>query len=82
MDGLGSIFGKGKATFLSVQTVSEAQPATYLFGTGGSSFGGTAHGSEADHSPPPSTQTKNGGVIFPIPHTSSWGRAYFLTINV
>jgi hypothetical protein len=24
------------------------------------------------HSPPPSAETKNGGVIPPFPHTSSW----------
>jgi hypothetical protein len=28
-------------------------------------------GSEAYHSPPSSTGIKNGGAIFPLPHTSS-----------
>jgi hypothetical protein len=27
---------------------------------------------EACHSPPPSAAIKNGGVIPPLPHTSSW----------
>jgi hypothetical protein len=29
-------------------------------------------GSEADHSPPSSAEVKNGGVIPPLPHISSW----------
>jgi hypothetical protein len=28
-------------------------------------------GREADHLPPSSTEVKNGGVIYPLPHTSS-----------
>jgi hypothetical protein len=28
-------------------------------------------GREADHSPPSSAEVKNGGVILPLPHTSS-----------
>jgi hypothetical protein len=32
-------------------------------------------GSEADHSPPSSTEVKNGGAIPPLPHMSPWHNA-------
>jgi hypothetical protein len=41
--------------------------------------GGKKLGLEADHSPPPSSEFKNAGVIPPFPHTSSWSCAYCLS---
>jgi hypothetical protein len=39
---------------------------------GGNSLGVKRPGREADHSPPSSTEVKNGGAIPPLPHISSW----------
>jgi hypothetical protein len=42
-----------------VQNGSEAHPASYQMGTGGSFPGVKAEGREADHSPPSSAEVKN-----------------------
>jgi hypothetical protein len=55
-----------------IRTDSGTHPASYRMGTGNSFPGGKAVGRERDHSPPPSAEAKNGGVIPPLPHTSSW----------
>jgi hypothetical protein len=34
--------------------------------------GGKATEYEPDHSPPSTTEVKNGGALPPLPHTSSW----------
>jgi hypothetical protein len=47
-------------------------------GTVGSCLGVKRPGREADHCPP-SSAVKNGGVISPLPHTSSWRGAYSMT---
>jgi hypothetical protein len=39
---------------------------------GASSLGVKRPGSEANHSPPSSTEVKNGGDIPQLPYTSSW----------
>jgi hypothetical protein len=51
----------------SVQTGFQAYLASYLMGTGRSIPGDR----EADHSPPSSTDVKNGGAIPPLSHTCS-----------
>jgi hypothetical protein len=55
----------------SVQTGSGAHPASYPNGTWGSIPGVKRKGYEADHSPPPSAEVKNGEDIPPLPHTPS-----------
>jgi hypothetical protein len=50
--------------FHNVQTGSEAHAASYTMGTAGV----RRQGHEADHSPPSSTEIKNGGAIPPVPH--------------
>jgi hypothetical protein len=35
-------------------------------------------GREADHSPPSSVEVKNGRVVPPLPHTSTWCAAYLI----
>jgi hypothetical protein len=55
----------------SVQTDIGAYPASYQIGTGGISAGVKRQGPEADHSPS-SAEVKNGGAMFPLPHTPSW----------
>jgi hypothetical protein len=55
-----------------LQTGSEAYPASYPVGTGGSFPGGKAAESEDDLSPSSNAEIKNCGVILPLPHTSSW----------
>jgi hypothetical protein len=52
----------------SVQTSSGAHPASYPVGVGGS----FPWGCEGEYSHPSSVKVKNGGVISPFPHTSSW----------
>jgi hypothetical protein len=47
----------------SLQTGSEAHPATYLVGTGGSFPGGKEVGYEYDYAPPSSSKVKNGADI-------------------
>jgi hypothetical protein len=55
--------------FHSIQTCSAAHPASYRMGTGGvSHWGVKRQGREADHSPPSSTEVKNGGAIPLLPH--------------
>jgi hypothetical protein len=48
--------------------------AAYPMGAGGSFSGVMWSGLQADHSPPSTTEAKNGGAIPPLPHTSSWLR--------
>jgi hypothetical protein len=57
----------------SVQTGFEPHLASYLMGTGDSFPGSKA--AMALHSPPTSTEVKNGGAIPPLPHISSWHSA-------
>jgi hypothetical protein len=52
-------------------TGSGAHSASYTMGTGVVSLGVKWLGHEADHSPPSSTQVKN-GAIPPLPRMSSW----------
>jgi hypothetical protein len=51
----------------SVRTGSGAQPASYPMGTVGLSPGVRQQRREADHSPPPSAEAKNGGAMSPLP---------------
>jgi hypothetical protein len=55
----------------SVQTSSEAYPASYSAGTAAGFLGVKRPGREADHSSPSSAEVKNDGAIRPLPHTSS-----------
>jgi hypothetical protein len=55
----------------SRQTMRLTQPPIQLV-TGTLSPGVKRPGSEANHSPPSSTEVKNGGAAPPHPHTSSW----------
>jgi hypothetical protein len=55
----------------SVQTSSGAYPSSYPMGTGAFFMGVKRSRHEADHSPPPSVEVKNGGVIPLLPHMSS-----------
>jgi hypothetical protein len=51
-----------------VQTGSEAHPASYPMGTGGSFHGGVKRpGIEADHSPPASADVKKTWIYTPTP---------------
>jgi hypothetical protein len=59
----------------SGQTGSEAHSASYPMGTGGFSLGVKWRGLEADTSPPPTAEVKNGGATPQIPNTS-WRGAY------
>jgi hypothetical protein len=52
----------------SVQTRSEAHPASYAMGTGGSFPKGKADGEQADHSLPSSAKLKNGEAMPPLYH--------------
>jgi hypothetical protein len=61
-----------------VQTDSEAHPAPYPMGTGGSFPGVQRPGREASHSPPSSAEVKKGGDIPPLPNISSWDIAYLI----
>jgi hypothetical protein len=61
-----------------VQTGSDAYPASYPMGTGGSFPGGRVKrpGREADHSPPSSAEVKEYEKLYPqYPNTSSWSGA-------
>jgi hypothetical protein len=55
----------------SVQTGTQAHPASYPIGTGAISPGVKRPGREADHSPPSSAEVNNGGAIPPPPHIFS-----------
>jgi hypothetical protein len=57
------------------QTGSGAHPASYSKGSGGSFLGPKRLGLEANHSPPPNAEVKNGGAVPPLRHTSLWRRA-------
>jgi hypothetical protein len=57
----------------SIQTCSEAHPASYPMGTRGLSL---RH--DADHSPPSSAQVKNDAAVPPFPHTPSWHGTWFI----
>jgi hypothetical protein len=59
----------------SVQTGVGAHPAL----PGAPSPGVKWQGREADHSPPPSAEVKNGGAIPPLPHTPSWHSALLMS---
>jgi hypothetical protein len=56
----------------SVHAGSEAHPASYPVGTGGSILGVRRREREPDNSPRCSVEVKNGGAITALPHTSSW----------
>jgi hypothetical protein len=55
-----------------VQTGSGSHLASHTMRIGGPFPGVKRPGLEADHSPPSSSDVKNGGAILPLPHTSSW----------
>jgi hypothetical protein len=66
-----------------VQTGSEAHPASYPMGTGGSFPGGKARpGRDTDHSPPYSAEVKNEYELYLLfPHVPPWrvaGQLYFI----
>jgi hypothetical protein len=54
-----SRYGKDFSPLHVIQTSSEAHPASYPMGTGGSFLGVPQPGREADHSPPTSAEAKN-----------------------
>jgi hypothetical protein len=68
LDGRGSIPSRGKIFFPTPQHPDWlwAHPASSEY------LGVRQPGSEADHSPPSSTEAKNGGAIHPLPCMSSW----------
>jgi hypothetical protein len=70
LDGRGSICDGNREYSLlhSVQTSSRAHPAFYAMDTGGSLSGVKRPEHEAHHSPPSSTEVKNGGATPPLPH--------------
>jgi hypothetical protein len=55
----------------SVQTDSDAHPASFSMGTVGSLPGGKRTGRDADHTSPSSAEVKKVGVILSFPHVSS-----------
>jgi hypothetical protein len=59
----------------SVQTDSGPTQLPIQWLAGVLSVGVKLQEREADHSPPCSAEVKNGGVIFPLPHMSSWHSA-------
>jgi hypothetical protein len=67
-----------KKLFEVVQICCGVHPTFYPMGTGGSFLGVKRPGREADHSPPASAGVKKCGSIHPLPHTPSWGSAYFV----
>jgi hypothetical protein len=70
--GFDSRQGKDIFLFRSVQIGSGAHLAEYLMGSGDSFLGDNLQGREADYSPPSGAEIKNGRVISPVSHTSSW----------
>jgi hypothetical protein len=78
-DGLGSIPGSAIFFLLhSFQTGPEVHPVSCLVGSGDLSPGVKRMGREADHSPPPSVEVKNGQAIPPLPYMSSWHSDYLI----
>jgi hypothetical protein len=55
-------------SFSSVQTSLGAHSASYTMDAGSC----REAGHEANNSPPPGIEVKNGGAIPPLPNTSSW----------
>jgi hypothetical protein len=51
-------------------------------GIGDSFPGSKMQDREADHSPPSSSEAKNGGAIPPLPDVSSWHRGNFTFISL
>jgi hypothetical protein len=74
LGGRASIPGRARNVSLlySIQTGSKAYPASSPMGAGNTFPGVKRLGREADHSPPSSSEVKNGGAIPALPHTSSW----------
>jgi hypothetical protein len=69
--------GKGRDVH-SVQTGIGAHPASYTMCTGGFFPGVKRLRRETDHSPPSSSDVKNGEAIPPLLHTSLWRRAQLI----
>jgi hypothetical protein len=71
--GIGVLFPARGRDFLlnDAQTGSVAHPAFFAMGTGGRFPGIMRQEREANYSPPSRGKVKNGGAIFPLPHTSS-----------
>jgi hypothetical protein len=76
----GLIPGSGKKFSLpySVQTRSDAHPASHPRGTGAVSPGVKRLRGEAKYSPPSSSEVNNGGAIPPFLHTPSWHNAQLI----
>jgi hypothetical protein len=74
LDGEGSIPSRARDFSLpqSTQTGSGSHPASYPMGL---STGVKRQEREADYSPPPTAEVKNGGAIPPFCHRSSWHSA-------
>jgi hypothetical protein len=70
LEARGSIPGRGKtfSIFHSVQTNSEAHPASCPMGTGGLSLKVKRPGREANHSPPSGAEVKNDSPIPLLSH--------------
>jgi hypothetical protein len=66
LDGRGSIPGKGEIFFIfstvARRALGPTQPPIQWV---------KRPGREADHSPPSNAEVKNGGILPPLPHTSS-----------
>jgi hypothetical protein len=73
--GFDSRQGRDISLLYSVQTGSEAHPASYPMGTGTNFKGVKRPERKADHSHPSSAEVKNGGAIPSLPHMSSWHSA-------
>jgi len=69
MDDRSSIPSRGRIFPLlhHIQVGSDAHPASYPMGTGGSYPGVKRLGCEADHSPPFSAKVKMRGAVSPLP---------------
>jgi hypothetical protein len=69
--GVRVLVGKEFSLLRVIQTSSEAHPASYPMGTGGSSLGGVKRlERKADHSPPTSASSRKRGSMHPLPHMS------------
>jgi hypothetical protein len=69
LDGRGSKPGRGKIFLSSTSSTPTLGPNAYW----GAVFPGVKWPDlEGDHSPPSSAEVKNGGAIYPLPHTSLW----------
>jgi hypothetical protein len=86
LDGWGSIPGRPRDFSLlhSIQTSPGAHPAFYPMGTMDTLPGVKRPGRQAAHSPPPSTEVKNGGAIPQLPQTRLVTRisAYTLSLTL